>query len=458
MYILPRRLFGTNGIRGLVNKELTPQTAVQIGASIGTFFKRGDLVVGHDSRTSSPLLAYAVIAGVNSTGCNVQFAGMVPIPALQFWVGRHRVAGGIMISASHNPPQYNGIKVIWNDGIELSREQEIEIENAYFDKRMRLAEWDKLGGTCELKGTNDEYIAAIKKQVDVATLTRRHYHVVVDGANSVGSLTGPQLLKELGCRVTEVNTEIDGTFPGRLPEPKPENLGVLASTVKTKRADLGVAYDSDADRAIFVDETGEISMGDKSFALTEKYFLMDNPDEKVVTSISSSTMIKDVADAYDGEVILTKVGSVTISRTMKKVNAKLGGEEYGGIFYGPHQPVRDGAMATALILSIMARTGEKLSKLLKELPQYFLSKGTVECPEQLKQRALQELIEQAEGSNVSTLDGLKIWFNDKSDILVRPSGTEPVFRLYAEARTAKKAAQLVRIYSLTVKKIIQELG
>jgi phosphomannomutase/phosphoglucomutase len=363
-----------------------------------------------------------------------------------------------MISASHNPPQYNGIKVIWNDGIELSREQEIEIENAYFDKRMRLAEWDKLGGTCELKGTNDEYIAAIKKQVDVATLTRRHYHVVVDGANSVGSLTGPQLLKELGCRVTEVNTEIDGTFPGRLPEPKPENLGVLASTVKTKRADLGVAYDSDADRAIFVDETGEISMGDKSFALTEKYFLMDNPDEKVVTSISSSTMIKDVADAYDGEVILTKVGSVTISRTMKKVNAKLGGEEYGGIFYGPHQPVRDGAMATALILSIMARTGEKLSKLLKELPQYFLSKGTVECPEQLKQRALQELIEQAEGSNVSTLDGLKIWFNDKSDILVRPSGTEPVFRLYAEARTAKKAAQLVRIYSLTVKKIIQELG
>lgn len=456
MHSSSKRLFGTNGIRGLVNKELTPQAAIQIGSSIGAFFKRGNLVVGHDSRTSSPMLAYAIIAGVNSTGCNVLLAGMVPTPALQFWVRRHKAEGGIMITASHNPPEYNGIKVIWNDGIELSREQEVEIENAYFVNRMSFAEWDKLGSTCGLKETNDEYIAAIKKHVDAATIAKKHYHVVVDGANSVGSLTGPPLLRELGCKVTEVNTQIDGTFPGRPPEPRPENLGVLAATVKTRGADLGVAYDSDADRAIFVDETGEISMGDKSFALTEKYFLMDNPGEKVVTSVSSSTMIKDVADAYGGEIEWTKVGSVTISRTMKKLDAKLGGEEYGGIFYGPHQPVRDAAMTTVLILSIMARTGKKLSKLFEALPRYFLSKGGVECPEQLKQRVLQELIEQVEGANVSTLDGLKIWFNDKSAILVRPSGTEQVYRLYAEARTTKRAAQLVKDYSLAVKKIIQK--
>jgi phosphomannomutase/phosphoglucomutase len=456
MSVSSRRLFGTNGIRGLVNRELTPQMAVQTGAAVGTFFKHGNLAVGHDARTSGPLLSHAVVAGLNSTGCNVFFAGMMPTPALQLWIRHHRADGGVIITASHNPPEYNGIKVIWKDGIELSREQEVKIENAYFSNRIDFAGWNELGKTCEIKGIEDEYVAAVKKHVNVAAIMKKHYHVVVDPVNSVGALTGPRLLGELGCKVTGINTEMDGAFPGRLPEPRPENLGGLASTVKAVGADLGVAYDSDADRAIFVDENGEVNVGDRSFALVEKYFLIDNPGEKIVTSVSSSTMIKDVADEYGGKVVWTKIGSITVSKTMETVGAKLGGEEYGGIFYGPHQPVRDAGMATALVLNIMARTDEKLSKLFGELSRYFIDKGRVECPERLKQKVLRELIRETKGLNVNTLDGVKIWFRDKSAVLVRPSGTERVYRLYAEAKTAKKATQLVKEYSSRVKEIIEK--
>lgn len=453
----PRRLFGTNGIRGVVNKELTSQMVIKIGSAIGTFFQCGNLVVGYDARTSSPMLTRAVIAGLNATGCNVFFAGMSPTPALQFAVKNHKKDGGVIVTASHNPPQYNGIKVVWNDGIELSREQEIQIENIFFDEEMHYAEWDNLGATRDLPGVIDDYIEAMKRHIDVAGITKKHYHAVVDTANSVGSLVAPRLLRELGCKVTTINANIDGTFPGRLPEPRPENLKDLALTVKAIGADLGVAYDGDADRSIFVDENGEIHWGDKTFALVEKHFLMDNPSEKIVTPVSSSTLVKDIADSYGGEIVWTKVGSITVSQTMKKINAKLGGEENGGIFYGPHQSVRDGAMATALILDIMARTGEKLSNLLGELPKYFIEKGKVECPNEVREKVLEKIIEQLSGLNLNTIDGVKIWFEDKSAILMRPSGTEPIYRLYAEAKTEKKALQLVKEYSLKLKRVIDSL-
>ncbi|MCJ7560829.1 phosphoglucosamine mutase [Candidatus Bathyarchaeota archaeon] len=451
------KLFGTNGIRGIVNKELTPEMAIKVGSSIGTFFKRKNLLLGHDARTSGPMFAKAVIAGLTATGCNVFFAGMAPTPALQYAVKNHGMDGGVIITASHNPPEYNGIKVIWNDGIEISHEQEIEIENIYFEDKPVFAEWDKLGATHKLSGVNDEYIEAVKKHVNTSKIAEKHYHVVVDAANSVGSLAAPRLLRDLGCKVTSINANIDGTFPGRLPEPRPENLEEIAATVKAVGADLGVAFDGDADRSIFVDENGEIYWGDKTFALIEKHFLIENPNAKIVTPVSSSTLVKDIADAYKGEIVWTKVGSVTVSQTMKELKAKLGGEENGGVFYGPHQAVRDGAMTTALILEIMAQTGEKLSKLIAEQPQYFIEKGKVECPEDKKEKLLEKLLEQVKGANVSTIDGIKIWFEDKSAILVRPSGTEPIYRLYAEAKSQEKAQKLIEDYSSKLRKILETI-
>jgi len=430
---------------------------IKIGSAIGTFFKHAKLLVGYDARTSSPMLVRAIIAGLNATECDVLFAGIAPTPALQYAVKNRKIDGGVIVTASHNPPEYNGIKVVWNDGIEISREQEIEIENIFFEEEMEYADWNKIGKTSKIQGIIDDYIEAIKQHVDVVEITKKHFHVVVDAANSVGNLAAPRLLRELGCKVTTINGNIDGTFPGRPPEPRPENLNDLALTVKAINADLGVAYDGDADRSIFVDEHGETRWGDKTFALVEKHFLKENPGEKIVTPISSSTLVKDIANAYNGEIVWIKVGSVTVSQTMKKLNAKLGGEENGGIFYGPHQSVRDGAMATALILDIMARTGEKLSKLLGELPKYFIEKGKVECPEEIKQKALEKLVKQVRSLNINTIDGVKIWFEDKSDILIRPSGTEPIYRLYAEAKTEEKAIQLVNEYTLKLKKIIESL-
>jgi phosphomannomutase/phosphoglucomutase len=441
----------------LANKELTPELAIKIGAAAGTFFKKGNLIVGYDARTSGPMLAKAVIAGLTATGCNVFLAGMAPTPSLQYAVKNHTKDGAVIITASHNPPEYNGIKVVWKDGIEISREQEVEIEKIFFDDKTHYAEWNKLGTIRDLPAINQEYVQAIKKHCNQTRIQSKHYHVVVDAANSVGSLTAPTLLRELGCKVTTINADIDGTFSGRSPEPRPENLKNLALTVKAVDADIGVAYDGDADRSVFVDEKGEIHWGDKTFALVEKQFLTDNKGEKIVTPVSSSTLIKDIADTYNGEIVWTKVGSVTVAQTMKKLKAKLGGEENGGIFYGPHQSVRDGAMATTLILNTMAKTGKKLSKLLSELPKYYIEKDKQECPEKNKQKVLERLIEKTKQENTNTLDGVKIWFKDRSSILIRPSGTEPIFRLYADAKTQKRATELVKKYHRLLKEIIGEL-
>ena len=451
-----KKLFGTNGIRGLVNVELTPEMAIKVGSCIGTFFGTGkNLLLGFDARTSGPMFAKAVTSGLTATGCNVHFAGMASTPAIQFAVKNHKMDGGVIISASHNPPQYNGIKVIWSDGIETSHEQEVEIENIYFDNKIVFAPWDKLGEKRELPAINEEYAEAIKKHVDIAKIVSKHFHIVIDAANSVGGIAAPILFRDLGCKVTTINANIDGTFPGRLPEPRPENLGDLSATVKAVGADIGVAFDGDADRSIFTDSKGTIYWGDKTFAIVIKQYLIKNPGAKIVTPVSSSTLIKDIVEAYKGNLIWTKVGSVTVSQTMKAENANLGGEENGGIFYRPHQAVRDGAMTTSLLLNIMADTGKSLAELVAEQPQYFIEKGKVECADEKKAAVQKAIFEQVKNENVSTIDGVKIWFNDASAILIRPSGTEPVFRLYAEAKDQQKALQLVKDYTDKLKKILQ---
>jgi phosphomannomutase/phosphoglucomutase len=450
-----RKLFGTNGVRGLVNIELTPEMAIKVGSAIGTFFgKNKNVLLGHDARTSGSMFANAVISGLVSTGVNVYFAGMASTPALQFATKNHKMDGGVIITASHNPPEYNGIKVIWSDGIETSHEQETLIEDIYFDNKIVYAQWDKLGNKKDLPEINNEYKDACKKQVDLKKIAAKKFHVVVDAANSVGAIACPPLLRELGCKVTTINANIDGTFPGRLPEPRPENLADFSATIKALGADMGVAFDGDADRSIFADKEGIIYWGDKTFAIVIKHYLIKNPGAKIVTPVSSSTLIKETVENYKGKLFWTKVGSVTVSQTMKAEDANLGGEENGGIFYRPHQAVRDGAMTTALLLEIMAETGKSLKELVAEEPQYFLEKGKIECIDEKKQPLLKIITEQVKGENISTIDGVKIWFDDKSAILIRPSGTEPVFRLYAEAKDQEKALKLVSDYTHRLEKAL----
>lgn len=436
---------------------MTPEFAAKIGGAIGTFFERKRISVGYDGRTSGPMLLRAIISGLTSTGCDVYETGMAPTPTIQYAVRHYEMGGGIIITASHNPPEYNGVKVVADDGIELPREQEIEIENIFFNEKIRRVKWNEIGKIYQLPEVLNLYNKAIESHEDVAAIQKKHFHVVVDPGNGVGALTAPYVLRNLGCKVTTINANIDGTFPNRLSEPRPENLSELASTVKAVKADIGVAYDGDADRAIFVDEKGNIHWGDRTFALIEKHFLEKNHGETVVTPVSSSQLIKDIADNYGAKVVSTKVGSVIVSHVMKQLNAKLGGEENGGIFYAPHQSVRDGTIATALILDIMAESGKNISQLLAELPSYYIEKHKIACPNELKEKVLQQLLKKVKGAELDTIDGAKIRFPDKSSILIRPSGTEPLYRFYAEAKTKEKAACLIKEYTKELGKIIDEL-
>jgi phosphomannomutase/phosphoglucomutase len=450
-------LFGTNGIRGFVNKDLTPEFVAKIGCAIGTLYKEAKMIVGYDGRTSNIMFAHAMTSGLTATGCNVYNVGVAPTPAVQFSVKKHKMDGGVIITASHNPPEYNGIKVTGSDGVEIPREDEIKIENIFSKQKFALKEYHKIGQAYVLPGILDEYIEAIKTHVNIAAIQKKHYHVIADPGNGTGGLAAPFLLRDLGCAITTLNANIDGTFPSRPSEPRPENLGDLVTTVKALGADFGVAYDGDADRSVFIDEKGEVHPGDQTFALIEKFFLKERKGEAIVTPVSSSFVVKEIADSYGANIVWTKVGSTTVSMMMKKLKTKLGGEENGGVFYGPHQPVRDGAMTTALILDIMAKTGKKLSRLLDELPQYFIEKDKIECPNNLKEPVLEAFANSIKNIDVDRTDGVKLIFDDKSSILIRPSGTEPIYRFYAEGKTRQRATQLIEKYKTQLGALIKKM-
>jgi len=452
------KLFGTNGIRGVVNKEFTPTFIAGIGSAIGTYFGGGRVLVARDGRVSGTIVKNALLSGLLATGCNVVDLGMIPTPTAQYVTRFHEARGCIVITASHNPPEFNGIKVCGSDGVEISREDEVVIEKNYFESRYTAASWNALGHIVEDYKALELYREAVKSHVNVNTVRKAGLKVVFDAGNGVGSLVTPQLLRELGCEILTINGQVDGMFPGRLPEPRPEYLTALPQMVRALEADLGVAHDGDADRAIFVDEEGVIHPGDRSFALIEKAVLEAQLGETIVTSLSSSQAVKDIADKYGGKLVWTRVGSVVVARTMKSLNAILGGEENGGIFYGPHQSVRDAAMTTALILKIMAEAEKPLSAMMSQLPHYELRKERVSCPNELKDRVMKELVGRAQGTKVETLDGVKIWFPDDSWVLIRPSGTEPIYRVIAEARTVDKAASLAEEHKSIVERLVEELG
>ncbi len=451
---MSRRLFGTNGIRGIANKDLTPQFVAIVAQAIGTFFEGGKILVGRDGRVSSPAIEAAVRSGLLSTGCAVFKTGLVPTPALQFCVRDRGMDGGVMITASHNPPQFNGIKVIGPKGIEIPREQERKIEEI-FSRGIELVEWSKMGYEERAPNIIFGYVKGILKQLNVGMIQKRNFKIVIDPGNGVGVLLADQLMKELGCQFNLINSKIDGMFPSRSPEPKPDVLSSLCYAVKKTGADLGVAYDGDADRAIFVDEKGRAHWGDRTFALIADWFLEHNPGQEIITPVSSSQAILDIALERKGKVVWTRVGSVDVSWTMVQREAKLGGEENGGVIYGPHQYVRDGGMTTALILQILAERDSSLSEELEKLPKYTSLKDKVPCKEELKRGVLEKIKESIDAPNVETIDGVKAWFEDNSWILIRPSGTEPVIRIFVEARGLRRAKELLNEYKELLVKVVR---
>ncbi|MFW9849892.1 MAG: phosphoglucosamine mutase, partial [Candidatus Thorarchaeota archaeon] len=338
------KIFGTNGVRGVTNESFTVDMVLDIARAVGTVLGPGRIAITRDSRMGGEMFVNTAISGLLSTGCSVIDIGPAPTPTLQYNVPILNCVGGVVITASHNPPEFNGIKVIGSDGIEVTREVELSIEDIYFSREFRVASWDSIGSVSKDDVALRRYIDAIKSHVNVDEIEKRNFTVVIDGATSVGALVTPILMRELGCKVISLNSQLDGMFPGRNPEPLPENLKDLSRAVVSVGADLGIAHDGDADRATFVDETGRILWGDQSFAILARYILEQKPDSTLVTPVSSGRLIEDIARNAGASIDWTEVGSVVVSHRVIEINAELGGEENGGVFYPNHQAVRDGAM------------------------------------------------------------------------------------------------------------------
>ena len=447
-----KRLFGTFGVRRIANEVLTPEFATRLAACYGSVIK-GKIAVGADPRTSSVMLKDAVIAGLLSAGCDAVDLGILPTPAVQYAV-RQYYDGGIMITASHNPPQFNGLKFLDEFGIGTPDDVEIEVERLYFDEEPIRANWDEIGEKFVNDNIIPEYIEEAIKRVDVDAIREANLKVVLDCGSGAGSFTAPYLVRELGCEVTTLNCQADGFFPGRDPEPIEENLTELINVVKELGADIGLAHDGDADRTICIDENGAFVLGDKTFTMVEKYMLKENNGGTVVTTVATSQAIYDIAEEYGGEVIATAVGDLLVARKLKETDGLFGGEENGGLIFPDFVYGRDAAMTVAKILEIIAKEKKTLSELVSELPNYYSAKMKTECPDDLKEEIMSRIaaeIKETTDFDIDTTDGVKILKED-GWVIIRPSGTEPIFRSYSESDSQEKADEMAEYGISLIKK------
>ena len=442
-----QRLFGTNGVRFVPGVSHDLDFVINLGEAIGTYFASGEVLVGQDGRVSSPAVSNATIAGLLSSGRDVAEGGLVPTPALQYAVKAMGFRGGVMVTASHNPARYNGLKVSGPDGVEIPHLDEQRVEKIYFDKSQTKADWKSIGVARPEPSIVKRYLAGILANVNAKAIADRKFTVVMDLGNGAQSVAAPYLVESLGCKVITLNSIVDGNFPGRGPEPTPEALKDLSAAVRSTGADLGVAYDGDGDRSIFCDEDGRVLWGDQSGCLLADFVLQKHKGATIATSIASSQAIESVAKKHEARVIRTRVGSVDISRTILERSAIFGFEENGGCIYQPHIAVRDGGMTTALMLECLAGRGMSFSKVLSfVVPKYYQAKTRVEVGPKKLDAVMRAIERQAKGE-VERVDGIKFWAGDHSWVLVRPSGTEPVVRVFSEAETQEAADQLAKRFA-----------
>jgi len=408
-------------------------------------------LIGYDGRDSSPLICKIITSTLNSIGINCNIAGLVPTPCLEYAVKSLGYSGGIMITASHNPPQYNGIKPAGKDGVEISREDELLIEDIYLKKNW-LSNPEKWGTTEEETRSIETYLNGIKSHVNSKLIESKSFKVVLDLGNGAQAVSAPDFCKKVNCETILVNETIDGKFPGRGSEPTPQNLSVLSKTVIENQADFGIAFDGDGDRSIFCDNLGNILTGDRSALILIQHILTKNPNSLVVTCLNSGTNTEVLTEKYNSKVIRTKVGSVEVSRKMLSTNALIGFEENGGFMFGKHNQVRDGCMSLALMLDLLAITDNTLSDQISKLPQSFTTKDKIQCSSQDAKQIISSLKTEFPESDLS--DGIKIIIDSKNWVMIRPSGTEPIVRIYAESESQEKLEALMIKFLQKVKSII----
>lgn len=452
MTSLQGKLFGTNGVRFRPGIDADLNFTLVLAECIGTYFSDGEILVGRDGRLSGEALSLTVTSGLMSSGRNVGETGVVPTPALQYATKALGYRGGVMVTASHNPPEYNGIKVMGPDGVEIPRLDEQKIEHIYHEESsIHRANWMEVGTARPEPSAIRLYLQGILSKVDTKLISGRKFSIVVDPGNGAQCLAAPMLLDTLGCKVVTINSILDGRFPARGSEPTPASLTDLSSAVKASGADLGVAYDGDGDRAIFCDETGRIYWGDQTSSLLADYLLEKHRGATIVTPVSSSQVVEYVASKHQAKVIRTRVGSVDVSRTILERHAFFGFEENGGCIYPTHMAVRDGGMATALMLECLAARGSTFSRAIAaSFPRFFQSKTKISIDPE-KARSIMRLVERQAAGKVEKVDGVKVWTDDTTWVLVRPSGTEPIVRIFAESNSEDKAEAALKKFSKIVK-------
>lgn len=449
-------LFGTNGIRGVFGKDLTLDFLVDVTHSLAAYYNDGSILIGRDGRNSSHIVFNIVTAVLNSNGIDTVDAGILPTPCLQYATKKNQFKGGVMITASHNPPEYNGVKPIAKDGVELSRDDEILVEDIFRNKTFINS--NKIGRNFKDETIIHAYIDDVLELVDVNRIKQHNFKITMDLGNGVQSLVAPLLAKRLGCTVITVNGTLDGSFPGRGSEPTPSNLDILRSIAKETKSDLGAAYDGDGDRSIFCDELGVVHWGDRTGTLLAKYLITTkHPRAKIVCPVNTTHILTKIAQENNSEVFHTKVGSVEVSHEMVKQNALIGMEENGGFMYGVLNQVRDGALTTALMLDLLASEKKLLSELFLSLPTVFQYKSKFPCSDMgLIKKVIVNVKNHGSPMKIETLDGVKVWLDEESWLMLRPSGTEPLIRIYGESSDEMLLNSKVNEYTRIIRETLGE--
>ncbi len=433
---------GISGVRGVVGESLTPDIILKYSSAFGTLRKSGKVILGRDSRVSGEMVRSAVVSGLLCTGCHVIDLGICATPTVQIAVEELKAKGGIIITASHNLIQWNALKFVGADGIFLSEEKSRRIFDLVENGKFSYKRWDKLGKVSFDHSWNKRHLNKILKlsYINPQKIRKRKFRVVLDCCNGAGGVISPLLLETLGCEVIELNCKPDGNF-AHDPEPVPRNLVSLCNAVKRKKADLGFANDPDVDRLAIVSEKGAALGEEATLALATRFILSRKPNSRVMTNISTSRMIDDIAKEFGSSVDRTKVGEAHVARRLKQVKGTIGGEGNGGVILPELHYGRDALVGMALILQYMTESKKSISQLFSELPRYFMVKKKAKLTTNLK-RNLAKLKRKYSPGKINLIDGVRIDF-ENSWLHIRKSNTEPVVRVIAEAKFKKQASKLV---------------
>jgi len=323
------KLFGTTGVRKVYGTEFDLEMALNLGKAVGTYLSEGTVLIARDARTTGKMVADALTAGIVSTGVNVVRAGIIPTPTLAFLTRKYGYSTGLMITASHNPPQYTGVKFWSSDSMGYKPEMEAEMEKIYISRKFNVAQWDAIGNESTLESGAEIHIESLLKQCDKDLISSKNFRVIVDPGNGAGCVLAPYLMQKLGCKVVTINGQLDGHFPGRKSEPEKESLGDLIKMVKETNADLGIAHDGDSDRVVFVTETGEVVRGDRTIALFAVEAIKKGKAKTVVTTVDSSKVLDEAVARAGGTTERTPGGDIQVAMKIREVGAVHGGEDCG---------------------------------------------------------------------------------------------------------------------------------